>query len=85
MGWALPINHYLKKMPYRLACNLILWRHFSIEGSHLSNDPRPTVLNLGSRMTLPRGSHTRYLQLQITNYNYEAAMKIILWLGITTT
>lgn len=38
MGWALPRQSLIKKMSYRLAHHLILWRHFSIEVSLLSDD-----------------------------------------------
>jgi hypothetical protein len=38
MGWALTHISIIKKMPYRLAYSLIVWRHFLNWGSLLSND-----------------------------------------------
>jgi hypothetical protein len=38
MGWALPYQLPVKKMPCRLAYSPILWRHFLNQGSLLSDD-----------------------------------------------
>lgn len=40
MGWAIPHQSLIKKMPNTFAHNQILWRHFLNEGSFLSNDSR---------------------------------------------
>lgn len=37
MGWALPHQSLTKRMPYRLACSPLLWRHFLNLGSLLSD------------------------------------------------
>jgi hypothetical protein len=38
MGWALPCQSLVKKMPYRLAYGPVLWRQFLKGGSFLSDD-----------------------------------------------
>jgi hypothetical protein len=52
MGWALPHQSVIKKMPSSLAYNPILWRHFLIWGFLLSVDPRlyQVDINLSSSL-----------------------------------
>jgi hypothetical protein len=38
MGWTLPHQLPIKKMPYRLDCSPVLWRHFLNCGFLLSDD-----------------------------------------------
>ena len=42
MGWALAHPSQIKKMPYRLAYSLILWRHFLNSSQMTSTYAKPT-------------------------------------------